>query len=101
MADSDILQAIRIIDEKIASLKAARDQLASAFGVVSVAPDRVAFSAGKLMQAASKATPVVSAASTTDDSHPVGRKEQLALFLLERGPLSRAIIVEQAGLPEG
>ena|SRR3989442_2848488 len=95
MADTDILQAIQIIDDKIASLQKARDQLANAFGIdgKSHTPhgDTLPRNGG------SNAAPQRS----VPGHEPSGRKVELALFLLAHGPTSRATIIEQSGLPEG
>lgn len=101
MADTDISQAIKIIDDKIASLREARNRLASAFGIENDAPIP--------SHAAPKALnrpPVPQSAQPQSndnhaDSHPVGRKEQLAKLLQTNGAMSRTAIVERSTIPEG
>lgn len=95
MADTEILEAIRIIDAKIASLQEARNRLADAFGV----------SDDSYQKAASSTTPrniqSVSAPHASGHGPPKGRKKQLAQFLLEHGPTSRADIAANSVLPDG
>ena len=97
--DKDLLQAIRIIDDKIASLQEARNRLASAFGVVTPSATTTA----------ARTTPIPArhrnapAVDQNADGHPAprGRKDELAEFLRTNGPMSRVAIVEKSGLPEG
>jgi len=99
MADQDILQAIRIIDDKIASLQDARDRLASAFGVTTPpVPDVTARTA--TVSPTQNLSPIVKL-NAERQMAPRGRKEQLAEFLRTHGPMPRAEIIEKAGLPEG
>ena len=99
MADNDVLQAIQIIDNKIASLQEARNQLAHAFGIELKASANVAVSA-TVVRAASHST---TQPSPNGNGHkaPTGRKVELAKFLLTHGPASRVDIIDKAGLPEG
>jgi hypothetical protein len=107
MADQDILQAIKIIDDKIASLQAARNQLAHAFGIDSKSsmPPVNATSAAVAAIARASAGPqriVPNANSNGTSAHePTGRKVELAKFLALRGPTARATIIGESGLPEG
>jgi hypothetical protein len=99
--DADILQAIRIIDEKIASLQEARDRLAAAFGVngnLSTAIHGKANVAAHLDQPTNGRATVQPA--TRGVSHG-GRKVQLAQLLMERGSMSRITIIASCGIPEG
>ncbi len=88
--DPEIQQAIQIIDAKIASLQEARNRLAAAFGVT-----------GQIMPVAS--TPVSSGRYTPTFAAPQagGRKEQLAQFIYENGPMARGALQSRSGLPEG
>jgi hypothetical protein len=100
MADEQILQAIRIIDDKIASLQAARNQLANAFGIGNnpFSPStHPSIAVPHLTAPASKPQPI----SEQQPKTPGGRKVQLAEFLFASGPMSRVAIVEKSGLPEG
>src|SRR5207253_2451268 len=92
MADNDILQAIQIIDNKIASLQKARDQLANAFGIEG--NSRTPSNGGSALHHAAPAQP-------SGNGQPTGRKVELAKFLAASGPISRATIIEKSGLPEG
>ncbi len=96
--DQDILQAIRIIDNKIASLREARDRLATAFGIEDISSHNTRRLAAPGNTAS---VPVMAAQNGHAALPPLGRKEQLAKFLLERGPMARSTLVEQAGIPEG
>ena len=98
--DTDVLQAIQIIDKKIASLLVARNQLAQAFGIETASP-----------AAPPKGTyvsllPVPAGndiESTNGNGHksPSGRKVELAKFLVGKGAVDRATIIAESGLPEG
>jgi hypothetical protein len=102
--EADILQAIQIIDAKIASLQAARNQLAHAFGIVD---NPITPSHEQLRIRPVTATPIVATSTPTRNGHgasqpqPSERKIQLALFLMQNGPMSRVAIVEKGGIPEG
>jgi hypothetical protein len=101
MADNDVLQAIQIIDDKIASLQAARNQLAQAFGIESKSP--------KPVPAVIAAPPTWhppaqygdSASNGNGHKAPSGRKVELAKFLAGKGATDRATIIAESGLPEG
>ena len=96
--DADILQAIQIIDAKIASLQEARNRLAHAFGVdqnTPSVPAKAPTEAAAPKLASPQPTPAF------NQANPVGRKEQLAKFLLEHGPMPRGVLYERAGIPEG
>jgi hypothetical protein len=107
--EADILQAIRIIDDKIASLQEARDRLASAFGVNGVSNAEALYapkpSVSRTTRSSegtiSTSTPISVPPAQNGTHAPRGRKEELAEFLLAKGPMSRVDIVEKAGLPEG
>ncbi len=90
MVDPDIQKAIEIIDRKIQSLQAARNQLAHAFGI-----EESAQSVPKPSQLQIKLVPPNGA------SQHLPRKEALAAFLIQNGPMSRADIVARSGIPEG
>jgi hypothetical protein len=95
MVDPDIKQAIEIIDRKILSLQQARDQLARAFGFQSI-PNQLG------IQFSERPEPILASAippASRQTSTP--RKEALADFLIEHGPMSRVDIVAKAGIPEG
>ena len=106
MADTEIWQAIKIIDDKIASLQAARNQLANAFGIGNN-PFPPSTHAQNI--AVAHATPPVHATApvwkpTVHSEQPkaaTGRKVQLAEFLYKHGAMPRTTIVEKSGLPEG
>lgn len=102
MADNDVLQAIKIIDDKIASLQEARNRLAQAFGIESKS-SAPSVNAGAIATVArATASQRTSAQSNSNGSHePTGRKVELAKFLLAHGPASRVTIIDKAGLPEG
>jgi hypothetical protein len=100
MADTDISQAIRIIDEKITSLLEARNRLASAFGIEDKPPVQP-IPAGRASKPVQTGGAAQSNGNGDHSVHPVGRKEQLAQFIQTHGPLSRIAIVEQSGIPEG
>lgn len=97
--DTETLQAIQIIDKKIAALQAARNQLAQAFGVepptAPIAPARRA----TVPPPPTRDAPAPS--NGNGNQGPTGRKVELARFLLVHGPASRSTIIEDAGLPEG
>jgi hypothetical protein len=88
MVDPDIQKAIEIIDKKIQSLQAARNQLAQAFGITETVPPQPSQLQIKLMPA--------NAASSQ-----LPRKEALAAFLIQNGAMSRSEIVSRSGIPEG
>lgn len=101
--DADILQAIRIIDDKIASLQEARNRLASAFGI-GASPTAASKSPQQTKTVPAVAvtkTPGLNGVSNGKHPEPSGRKVELAAFLLDQGPLSRVAIVEKSGIPEG
>lgn len=103
MADNDILQAIQIIDKKIASLQVARNQLAHAFGIESKSSAHddalAALSRVSIIQHGRRSD--AHADSSNGNGNPRGRKIQLVNFFNEHGPMSRTEIVARAGLPEG
>lgn len=102
MADTDILQAIRIIDEKIASLKEARDRLASAFGVGDDPQSIQRKTVSSIISPVSATRKSAVATQTPNGSYqPSERKIQLAEFLRTNGPMSRVDIVDKSGIPEG
>src|SRR5260370_2381660 len=101
MADHDILQAIQIIDNKIASLLEARNQLAQAFGIESKPANAAAVTAAARVIATPHHGPVQSSSNGSIGHEPSGRKVELAKFLATHGAASRATIIEKAGLPEG
>jgi hypothetical protein len=86
MVDPDIQKAIEIIDKKIQSLQAARNQLAQAFGITDVPQPS---------QMQMKLVPPNAA------PQQLPRKEALAAFLIQNGPMSRSDIVVRSGIPEG
>jgi hypothetical protein len=86
MADPDIQKAIEIIDKKIQSLQAARNQLAQAFGIA----DTPQPSQMQMKLVPPNAAP-----------QQLPRKEALAAFLIQNGPMSRSDIVIKSGIPEG
>jgi hypothetical protein len=91
--DSDILQAIQIIDAKITSLQEARNRLATAFGIPNsaIAPASIRTNPRE---------PLVPS-QVHAQAHPGGRKEQLAQFLYENGAMARGALYSRSGLPEG
>jgi hypothetical protein len=94
--DADILQAIRIIDDKIASLQEARDRLASAFGINGNLNASI-YGSGNLaahLERTANSNPLTAPVRGT-------RKTQLAQMLMERGPSSRVTISNSFGIPEG
>ena len=94
MADNDILQAIQIIDNKIASLQEARNQLATAFGI-ELHPLRIP-------STRMPHGPTVPPPPGMNGNHePSGRKVELAKFLVRKGAVDRATIIAESGLPEG
>jgi hypothetical protein len=101
MVDTDISQAIRIIDAKISSLQEARNRLASAFGI----GDNPLLPANGSKSGPLPVSPKTPSgnrfAPAAQSPRDGSRKAQLAKFLLAKGPMSRVAIVEQAGLPEG
>ena len=102
--DPEILQAIKTIDDKIASLQEARNRLASAFGIVDHSPANHTPRPNKVAPnspAAAIQTIQAVEANGTAKAAPSGRKVQLAQFLMDHGPMSRVSIVEAAELPEG
>jgi hypothetical protein len=99
MADTDILQAIQIIDDKISSLQEARNRLAHAFGIELKSTANVA--AIVAVAAASQRLAHVESSNGNGHKPPTGRKVELAQFLLAHGPASRSTIIEMAGMPEG
>ena len=103
MADTDVLQAIQIIDDKIASLQEARNRLAQAFGIDSKSSAQSATPAAITAIARAISHQSGSAAQANGNGHhePSGRKVELAKFLASRGPTSRATIIAESGLPEG
>ena len=101
MADTDILRAIKIIDAKIASLKDARDRLASAFGVADSGVFRSPVAPLRTPNNSQGLTPSTNRGVTQGYGHPKGRKGQLAQYLLEHGPALRTDITAMSGLPEG
>jgi hypothetical protein len=88
--DADIARAIQLIDAKIESLRAIRDQLSSLFGN---AADAV--SSNVSVSASEPAT------ATRNGTHRVTRKDEVASFIRQRGPSSRADILRGTGIPEG
>jgi hypothetical protein len=100
--DPEILQAIKTIDDKIASLQEARNRLASAFGIVSPSPTSpVSAPVIRVPLSRTAATHLTEALNGNGAPAPSGRKVQLAQFLMDHGPMSRVAIVEAAELPEG
>jgi hypothetical protein len=99
MADNDVLQAIQIIDDKIASLQTARNQLARAFGIESKASLDAIVAVARVTS--SQRSPSIQPSNGNGHHAPTGRKVELAKFLLAHGPASRVTIIEKAGLPEG
>lgn len=105
--DADILQAIRIIDDKIASLQEARDRLAIAFGIENHTRPLALPRVDRIER-----IPLNRAVETAHEAVMLdperfglpglsGRKGELARFLLTNGPKLRTTIVEQSGIPEG
>lgn len=100
--DTEILQAIQIIDAKIASLREARDRLALAFGISvngnshSQAPPRFEEEPRTGQPALATDCPPARSRGTFK-----GRKEELANFILKSGPMTRTELVEKSGIPEG
>ncbi len=101
--DADILQAIRIIDTKIASLQEARNRLASAFGVGEQTANTSVAVGHAAIAAAHDVHPVVHPAhrSVNGQAQPSGRKIQLAEFLQTNGPMPRSEILARISMPEG
>jgi hypothetical protein len=93
MVDPEIQKAIDIIDKKIQSLQQARNQLALAFGVSEQKPS------SPEPQVIRTPTTVTRTLISIPAQKP--RKEALAEFLIQNGPMSRSDIVAKAGLPEG
>jgi hypothetical protein len=98
MADTEALQAIRIIDDKIAALQKARDQLANAFGIDSVSSSA---SMAKRIVVVADAIARSNSSGTNGQKPPSGRKVELAKFLVGKGAVDRATIIAESGLPEG
>ena len=101
MADTDVLQAIRIIDDKIASLQEARNRLASAFGVDDNPLNQAFRNRARVVAQTTAIIGPSHARNGHAEAPPMGRKEQLAQFLLENGPMSRVNLIARAGIPEG
>jgi hypothetical protein len=97
MADDNFLQALRLIDDKIATWQKARDQLAKALGI----DDSAAASMAKAVPCPVTTAQNPAQPSSNGNRTPSGRKVQLAKFLAANGPTLRATIIDQAGLPEG
>jgi len=101
MADTEVLQVIRIIDDKIATLMAARNQLAVAFGIEAPAPTPIpAPPVRPRIPGVSSLRPPANS-DQSESAGPTGRKVELARFLATRGPTSRSEITENSGIPEG
>jgi hypothetical protein len=94
--DPEILQAIQMIDAKIASLQEARNRLATAFGIPNSAIAPATAFAGVPV---SSTPPTLTTQMQT--AQPGGRKEQLAQFLYEHGAMPRGEVYSRSGLPEG
>lgn len=108
--DADILQAIRIIDDKIASLQEARNRLASAFGIVEQvqigSPAKITLkprplNGTQLTAPLQPQNPINTPTAPPPAPQPSERKAQVARFLLQNGPASRTTLVERCGIPEG
>jgi len=96
MVDPEIQTAIDIIDKKILSLQQARNQLALAFGMEQSASPKTTPVQRPLLD-----KPINPRSFTSAVQVQQPRKEALAEFLIKSGPMSRADIVNKAGLPEG
>ena len=80
----EIAQAIALLDQKIASLKKLRDQLAEEFGEVQAGTE-----------------PRILSTVTMSGNGYMTRKDQVAKFLREHGPSTRSEIIAGTGIPAG
>ena len=104
MVDPEIQQAINIIDRKISSLMESRNRLAQAFGLpqpTTSQPTNTYQKASELESISSVAHRAAEAFDNVTSAIQKPRKEALADFLIENGPMSRVDIVARAGIPEG